>query len=258
MGNRIYNILSVFLLLATVVAVVFFAVQLTQPLETQEAAVLPTQFVPPTATDTPVPTDTPTPRPTTAVPTDTPEPTDTVEPTETVPPSDTPEPSATPSNTITPSPTVTPTPSSTFTPENTDTPTPTPTATGPSPTSPPPLPFGLQGEVTFGENLYNSAGCQWQGIGGQVLDINGDPYTRPLVVHVFNTSQTIDVRVNTGTNSNYGPSGFEVQVGTTLTMETFFAELQTTNGTIISEPVQVDFPGICGQNAAIVTFQQLR
>jgi len=254
--NQLYNILSITFLALSGVAIVIFAILLLQPPPQSDADVaeLPTRFVPPTATATFTPSTTPT-------STRTPFPT--LTPSNT--PTDLPEASNTPTTTLTPtigaSPTatITNTPAATATPAETDTPTPTATATGPSETPPPPLPYALLSEPTFTANTYNSAGCAWQGIGGQVLGIDQQPYTGPqLVVHVYTAGQDFP-RVNTGTNSVYGNAGFEVAVAQQLIPgTTYFVDLETVNGTKIAPTVQVTFPGTCDTNVAILTFVQLR
>ncbi len=253
--SQVYNIISIVFLALSGVAIVVFAILLLRPVpQAEDVAALPTRFVPPTATATFTPSTTPTP---TRTPFPTLPPTETA--TNTPVPSDTPTPSLTPTIGASPTATITNTPTMTFTPAETDTPTPTATPTGPTPTVPPPLPFALLTEPTYTQNTFNSAGCSWQGIGGQVLGINEQPYTGPqLVVHVYTAQQEFP-RVNTGTNSVYGPAGFEVAVAQQLIPNTtYFVDLETVNGTKIAPTVQVTFPGTCDRNVAILTYVQLR
>ncbi|MCA9914373.1 MAG: hypothetical protein KC496_13555, partial [Anaerolineae bacterium] len=223
--NQVYNIISVFFLALSVVAMVIFGVMLLRPAPASEevVAVLPTRYVPPTATATFTPSITPT-ASRTPLPTWTP----------TEPATDTPFPTLIPSDTATATlgatatATITFTPSPTNTPAETDTATPTATATGPTPTVPPPLPFGLLSDPAFTQNNFNTAGCSWQGIGGQILGVNQQPYTGPqLIVHVYSAQQDFP-RVNTGTNSAYGASGFEIAVAQSLVPGvTYFVDLET-------------------------------
>lgn len=254
--NQVYNIISVIFLALSAVAIVVFGVLLLRPAPAAEdvVVVLPTRYVPPTATATFTPSITPT-ATRTPIPTWTP----------TVPATDTPFPTAVPSDTATPTigptatATITFTPSATNTPAESDTPTPTATATGPTPTVPPPLPFGLLSDPAFTQNTFNSAGCAWQGIGGQILGVNEQPYTGPqLVVHVYSAQQDF-ARVFTGTNSAYGAAGFEIAVAQgTIPGVVYFVDLETVNGTRVAPTVQVVFPGTCDRNVAILTFIQLR
>lgn len=283
-SNRIYNVISlIFLVLAFVVLGVVI-VRLGQPAiaVTPQVAALPTlanlPTLTPTSTHTPIP-PTPTPSDTpTLTPTDTPPPsatfTWTLIPTRTgtpVPPTFTPLPSSTITPTFTPS--DTPPPSATITPSLTITFTLTPSQTippsntpqvaapnnfTPQPTQPPPSPFPFRTrdpQPQFTLNFANSAGCQWQGIGGQVTDLNGQAIGG-VRVHVYGSG--IDVFSTSGSNTLYGASGWEVPLSNAVNTNVYFVELQSQGGTIISDTVQVRFPGNCQQNLALVNFQQTR
>jgi hypothetical protein len=200
----------------------------------------------PTATPTFTPTITRTPLPSTFTPTFTPTTTATRTPTSTL----TVEASAT----ITPTPTIT----TTLLPSETPTETPTVTATlGTPPTSPPPFIFGNQ-PIQFTANTSNTAGCAWQGIAGQVLDLAGQSYLNPLVVEVSGGGLPSVITAQTGSNTLYGASGFEIQIANGINTATYFVQLKSTAGTIIASQVQVTFPGTCEGNRAMVTFNQLR
>jgi hypothetical protein len=266
-SNLVYNIISLLALLGTLLVIIGVAVIVLltpppppSPLElTQLAeAIIPTR----TPTDTPTATSTPT---VTRTPLP---PTFTLTPTETF----TPEPTATFTPSITPSATITDTPAPTFTPSitptpaATNTPEPTATPTGPTPTFTPsvsPYLFALRDQVQFVRNFANSAGCAWQGIGGQVINLNGTPFVGNLVVHVYNNN--FDRKVPVGSNSFYGTagpngetSGWEVQVGNAVDSQLYFVQLESQAGTQVSDTVQVRFAANCDGNAAIVTFLQTR
>lgn len=233
--------------------------QITPAEQTQLAALLLPTITPSfTWTPTLTPTSTPTPLP----PTLTPTPTETLTPTATDTPTFTPTPSAT--ITDTPAPTLTP--SLTFTPVATDTPTLTPTPTGPTPTftpSPSPFLFRLRDTVQYVPNFANSAQCAWQGVGGQVINLNGTPFVGNVFVRVFNNN--FSDRVPIGSNSLYGSpgpngenSGWEVRVENSINSQLYFVQLESPNGAVISETVQVQFRSSCDANAAIVVFVQTR
>ncbi|MEZ4669168.1 MAG: hypothetical protein R3E39_14770 [Anaerolineae bacterium] len=245
-----YNVISLIFLVLTVLTVIFVIVRIQGPEAVQptvEAAV-PTAFILPSVTPTSSPTST-------QVPTFTFTPTDTLSPT----PSLSPTASMTVSPTITETATATETPPATNTPENSPTPTPTETPTGPTPTHPPTLSPYLydlrQGQVIFTQNFANAAGCAWQGIGGQVFDINGSPLNG-LKIHVFNTA--FDRVVDSGTNSLYGPGGWEVPLDNKISPTTYFVELLSPAGTVISPRVTVIFPSDCARNVGLVNFIQTR
>lgn len=247
--SSVFNLVSLIFVALSVLWILFVLAKLVGPPAARSSAALPEVVVLPTLTPsfTPLPTDTPT---------DTLTPTITPSPTETIPPTVTPIPSAT----ITETPTITDTPSDTPTPLATFTPQPTATPTGPTPTLAPttsPFPFALrEGQVILTQNFANAAGCAWEGLGGQVFDLNGNPLATGLQVHVFGSN--IDRYVQVGSNTLYGPAGWEQPVDTAINTNTYFVELLSAQGTVISDRIQVTFPGDCAQNVAIVNFVQTR
>lgn len=258
MRNLFYNLISILGVVGTLVVIVVTIVLVVTPTEAerQAASVVPTVAGFPTATPTYTPTITNTPGPPTLPPTftDTPTFTPTPSPTFTL------SPTITPSPTITSTPRDTDTPTITFTPSVSPTFTPSPTATGPTPIptiTTVPFPFILRDEIQFTNNVFNTLGCNWQGVGGQVVDINGNPVTAALQVHVFDANQTVDRTVRVGSSTLYnGQGSWEVTVDSTVNNRTYFVELQSSLGTVISPRYNFTFPQACGQNAAIVNFRQ--
>ncbi len=243
---RLYNFISILFLLLTVGVIAFTVVQFLEPppvrvtpqvlvptvavLPSQTPSVTPTFTLTPTVTPSPTPSFTPSP-----VPTETP--TTTLTPTIT----DTPQP--------TPTPSITPT-------VLTDTPAASATATGPTPTRPSPFPFQLrEADVVFVRNQFNDQGCAFQGIGGQVQDLNGDPLNG-IQIYVFGPG--VDRRTESGFNTAYGPGGWEIPTGSQINGSTYFVELRSELGTVISPRIEVTFPSNCDQNVALVYFQQAR
>ena len=249
-SSRIFNVISLIFLLLSVGWIVYVVIRMLGPAPASQEATLalPTAIVLPTltSTNTPLPTSTST---------ETPTPTVTLTPTETLPPTLVPSASAT----ITDTPGPTDTPAATDTPPPTFTVTATETPSGPTMTWTPtlsPFPFVLrQNEIVFTQNFANSAGCAWQGIGGQVFDLSLNPLTG-YVVHVFGGD--IDRFVRSGDNTNYGAAGWEQQLANTINGNTYYVELQSPQGTVVSERVQVSFPSDCAQNLALVNFIQTR
>ncbi len=255
-NNRIYNFISLIFLLLTLAMVVFVVIKLAgPPAERIAAASLPTGI--PSRTPLP-PSETPTPAPPTFTPTNTLTPTTTP----TLTPTLSPTPSTVPSATVTDTPAPTDTPAESPTPTMPPTQTPSLTPEGPTPTSAPsqsPFPFALRDdEIPIIRNFANSAGCAWQGIGGQVFNISGEEYTQGgLQVHVYNNQFENTVRI--GTNSLYGPiSGWEVPVAQQITQDFYYVQLETLTGTVVSDRIEINFPGDCEQNVALVRFIQVR
>jgi hypothetical protein len=250
MGTRIFNILSIIFLVLSVVWIIYVVSQLMGPpaAEREDVITLPTPLVLPTLTpsNTPIPTSTPT---------DTLTPTITLSPTDV--PTETPVPSLT--ATITDTPGASSTPSDTPTPPETFTPTPTETPSGPTATftaTTSPFPFDLrENQVIFTQNFANTAGCAWQGIGGQVFDLSGNPLPG-LQVHVYGGD--IDRFIQSGANTLYGPAGWEQQVANAINTNRYYVELVTSQGTTVSPRVEVTFPSDCARNLALVNFIQTR
>jgi hypothetical protein len=269
---RLFNFISLFFLLLAVIVLVFVVVKMAGPvlarptpvISVATPAVLPTATTTNTATNTPLPTWTETPTPTSsATTTNVP----TLTPSNTLPPSDTPPPSATLTLTFTPSITPSLEPSLTIT--NTLQPSQTPVITDTlvptvgsnftaQPTEPPPSPFPFDwkdGQVIYTTNFANTAGCAWQGIGGQVFDLNDQPLGQ-IRIHVFGSG--VDTYAVSGSNTLYGISGWEIPVSNAVLANSYLVELQTSQGTIISPQVQVTFTADCSRNLALVNFKQTR
>ena len=254
-GSGIYNLITIiFLVLSLVACGIVLWLMLQAPVAQVDVGVIPTAIVLPTLTPSATATNTP-------LPTFTSTATQTLIPSITPVPTNTPTLTLTPTVTLTLAPTITitntpgptPTATATFTPTNTDVPTAAPSPTGPTPS---PYPFALSdAQPNFTVNFANTAGCAWQGIGGQVYDVNGNPLTN-IRVHVF--GQNFDQYTSSGTNSLYGVSGWEISVGTTISASTFVVELLSAQGTLISPSITVAFPGDCSRNLALVNFSQTR
>lgn len=250
-SSRIYNLISLIFLVLTIVVIVLVVMRFLGPPAATPLAVAdaPTAFVLPSLT----PSNTPT---ITQPPTFTLTPTDTLTPTETQPPTATIAPSAT----ITDTPGPTDTPSMTPTPSISPTPTPTETPTGPTDTPQPtlsPFLYDLRDQqVIFTQNFANTAGCAWQGLGGQVFDIN-DTAVNGMQIHVFGPNVG-DRFVTSGSNSLYGAGGWEQPVDNKINGGTYYVELLSPAGTAISPRIQVTFPTDCAQNLALVNFVQVR
>ncbi len=244
-----FNGISILFLVLSLIVVVFVVIQMASPAPASQtvAVVVPTQLLLPTST----PTETPRP---------------TLPPTFTSTPSNTPTATSSPTATITvpPSATITDTPGPSLTPSETPTPSISPTpeasATSDQPTfTPPPtvLPyyFDLNGQVQFVPNTTNSAGCAYQAIVGSVLDRNGLDVTRQFNVRVFGSG--IEQIVLTGSNTQFGTTGWEVPVSTQVNASSYFVRLETTLGTPISRDIQVTFAADCNLNVATVRFAQI-
>lgn len=253
-GGGIANILAFALFLLAIVAGLIFALALLRPeiLPVSPtgtptitpppptiAAIAEVPSLTPTATEDPLLRPTFTPVSTAAR--------SSAGPLGTIPPTLTP--SATP--TI---PTKTPTP----TPSNTPTDTPTP---GPSPTATftlSPYPFTKSPDSPiYLRNFANTAGCDWLGLAGEVLDTNGLPVgSGGYRVHVWESG--VDARLNTGSAPAYGPSGWEQFVLDKPAIRDYNIQLETTNGTAVSQVYRVQTRASCNENLLYLIFLQNR
>ena len=156
-------------------------------------------------------------------------------------------------------PTITPTfPPPTATPTPTDTPTNTPTP-GPSPTATQtraPFPFTRSdASPIYEQNFANAAGCNWLGIGGDVLDLNRSPVPAGQYrVHVWGCG--IDERATVGGAPAYGPSGYEQFIFNAPVVRQCNVQLETANGTAVSQVYSVDTRASCNQNLVLFYFVQ--
>jgi len=182
--------------------------------------------------------NTPTPKPTIAVtvtapPTWTPEPTRTPLPTPTAPP---------PRASRTPRPTVffTPRPTETFTPE--------PTVH--------PYPFKLVDEGVVYQRYPFSSSCDWLGIAGEVVDKEGNPVTGIPVV--LNGGGLQNIVTNSGSRTDYAPSGWEHFLDSQLKVGDFTIQLYrviNNQARPISEVVRIQTRKDCRANLAYVVFE---
>lgn len=175
-------------------------------------------------------------------------------------PTNTRRPTLTPSITPTfppPTPTRTPTATPTLTPTATFTPSPGPPPTVTNTRSP--FPFTRTDDSPFYlQNFANNAGCNWLGIAGEVLDINGNPVpVGSYRVHVWGAGQgDIDARVTAGSAPAYGPSGWEQFIFNAPVVRTYNVQLETPNGSVVSQVYQVVTRASCNENLVLFLFIQ--
>lgn len=241
---RLYNMISIFFLVLTLVVIVYVALQMASGKE--EVVVRPLSELPTMipATDTHTPTASRTP---TIPPSFTPTGTFTTTPTLTL----------TPSITLPPSETITATPRFTDTPVPTDTPdvTDTPTEINVTPTDSPFF-FDLAEDIVYQPNA-TAAGCQFQAIAGSVIGLDGLESANRYVVHAIGPN--LDRTRETGTNTFYGPvSGWEILIAQQPLVGEYVVRLESLAGTPLSPDFRVLFPGNCTSNIAILRFQQIR
>lgn len=256
-GAALVNIFTITILILTVFAMIVFLVLMLSPdLGSQFAAlILPNQSTPQPAGPTPtlvsvavVPSPTSTQTPIRLEPTWTP-----IVPQATQPPAATNTRRPTAEASITPTlPPPTPTRTPTITPSPTATPGPSPTVTATRAQ----FPFTKDdASPLYLQNFANNAGCNWLGIAGEVLDLNRNPVpTNSYQVHVWGSS--LDLRVFAGTAPAYGPSGWEQFVFDAPAVRDYNLQLESANGTAVSQVYAVQTRASCNQNLLLFTFIQ--
>jgi hypothetical protein len=63
--------------------------------------------------------------------------------------------------------------------------------------------------------FYPDLGCNWQGVAGQVVDLNGAPVSTGIIIQLGGTrnGQRLEVTSLTGVAPQYGPAGYEIFLG---------------------------------------------
>jgi hypothetical protein len=186
-------------------------------------------------------------------------------------------PTATPTNAVIPLPaTWTPTsspvpiPTDTPTPTSTLPPTPTPVTLTSTPTvTPTPPPEGYPYEVRKGfpkaiENIFHpELGCEWMGVGGQVVDMSDAPVTG-LIIRLGGSLPGEKIEANTfsltGVALNYGRAGYEFKLADQpiASNNSLWVQLINQAGVPISDRVYFSTYESCTQNLILIDFKQAR
>jgi len=169
-------------------------------------------------------------------------------------------------------PTVTPVPTFTDTPQPTSTLPPTPTPITITPTEPPPPtrpPGGYSFEVRQGSpkaipNIYHpELGCNWMGVGGQAIDMNGSPITG-LIIRLGGTLPGVTIPDHlmslTGVALDYGRAGYEFKLADkpTASKRSLWVQLLDQSGVPLSDKAYFDTFASCDMNLIIIDFKRVR
>lgn len=148
--------------------------------------------------------------------------------------------------------------------------TPTVTATGipftetPRPTALGGFAFAVQpgSPAAIPYSVYSDLGCNWFGIGGQVLGLDGNPITPGVTVHLRGrlNGRSYDITTLSGTATQYGASGFEFYLGNKpiASQESLYVQLLDQSGIPMSERVYVSTYDDCQRNLILIRFGQIR
>jgi len=126
--------------------------------------------------------------------------------------------------------------------------------------------YVIQGEPSaIAAVVLNSSrqNCDWMGVGGQVLDMEGRPVTG-ILVQLGGTinREAINQFSLTGTALNYGPSGYEFKIADVpiSSNQTLYIRLFDQSNIALSAKVffdTYDNPD-CSRNLVIINFKQVR
>ena len=142
-----------------------------------------------------------------------------------------------------------------------------PTATTEGETNPSSdMPFVLhEGNPNYVPNLYHAdLGCNWMGVGGQVISLNGAPVTG-VVVKLGGqiAGQPLDLVTISGIATQYGPAGYEFDLtdfvtGPITSNGSMWVQLLDQASLPMSDQIYFDTFEDCDKNTIIIYFKQAR
>jgi hypothetical protein len=126
----------------------------------------------------------------------------------------------------------------------------------PTPSYPYRLQSGTPAEL---QNFLNTDGCNYLGVGGQVLKLNGNAVTG-LVVEITGTlsSKNVLYLALTGTAQNLGPGGYEIKIDTQPVDSTGTLKIQVfdLNGVPQTPLIPINTIADCNKNFVLVNFSE--
>jgi hypothetical protein len=101
-------------------------------------------------------------------------------------------------------------------------------------------------------------GCDWLGIGGQVLDAVGEAeQERVVLVSGVYNGVTVDLVGLSGSAPLFGPAGFEIRLPAELSLSSqLFIQVYDLDGAPLSDPVTFTAPSSCQQTLVMVNFRE--
>jgi hypothetical protein len=112
-----------------------------------------------------------------------------------------------------------------------------------------------------GETFHPEMECNWVGVAGQVLGLNGEPLVS-LFIHLGGAieEQTYDLVTITGSAPIYGAGGYEFIIANRLvgTTGTLWIQLEDVQGLPMSDRIYFNTYAECERNLAVVNLQQMR
>jgi hypothetical protein len=128
------------------------------------------------------------------------------------------------------------------------------------------LPFVLhEGNPQYIPNLYHAElGCNWMGVGGQVLSLNGAPVTGVVVKMGGQLAgQEVDKVTVSGIATKYGPAGYEFDLTDivsepTASTQSLWVQLLDQAGLPMSNQIFFDTFQECDKSTIIIYFKQIK
>lgn len=154
------------------------------------------------------------------------------------------------------------TPRPTFTPFFTSTPfSLVPPTKTPKPSATPKAPFSATLQTVESTVIHPDLACNWAGIGGTVVDVNGSHVVGTVVVlRGTLDGKTMEQQTVTGINKEYGQSGFEFVIGNApiASRNTLYVQLVDLQNIPLSDPVYITTSSDCTKNLVLVRFKKNR
>ncbi|KAF0110230.1 MAG: hypothetical protein FD147_1779 [Chloroflexi bacterium] len=124
-------------------------------------------------------------------------------------------------------------------------------------------PFVLQGAPAEVRSVVfrPETGCEWQGVAGQVVDLQGKPKLQIAVAlkGVFN-GKTVDMKTISGTHTVYGESGYEFQLSNVPIQSSGSLSIQLIDQSFLplSDKVIFNTYATCDKNLILINFKQVQ
>lgn len=124
--------------------------------------------------------------------------------------------------------------------------------------------YQIQAEpAAISASLFDSTrgNCDWTGVAGQVIDLQGSPVTGILVLLGGSLEGMVQNQTTiTGTARNYGQSGYEFTLADHLveSRETVWIQLVDQSYIPLSAKVYFDTHEECGESLVIINFKEVR
>lgn len=134
----------------------------------------------------------------------------------------------------------------------------TPTITF-TPTATPKAPFSATTTYIASTIIHPEAGCDWQGVGGTVVDANNADMLRMTISLIgFYNGKSVNELTVSSIAPAYGKSGFEFVLGTEpiSSNDELYLQLLDQSGLPLSGKVYVDTFDDCSKNLVLVRFKK--